>query len=246
MLGRRVALGDVLGGALLGDPAAYVGLHEAAEVVDPVGGGEHRELVGAGQPVLALRHQCGCQAGDQQVRVEPLQGVVRRPGRHAGAAAGHRPEPLGDLGGHRLHRLAVVGLHRLGDPLAEPPQQLVVVAAQGRRCRGGVGLEVEAPRPQHHRVEQVEDRVEAGPVLLTLHQRRRETGAESVAVVQAEVGDRPHRVEVLRQRHRQPGAAQGLDEGDVPVQERHGWSDPATGAGGRGARPAPCPGRRRA
>ena len=159
---------------------------------------------------------------DQLAGRDPLQRGVRRPRRQPGAAARASPrsdptastasagqlllvavgERVGELG--RGSRRRASALSRT-PPLAGPASSS---AARGR------------PLPHQPREVEVEERVEGRPLRLLLHQRRgvRRRGRCSRSS-QRQRAQRRDRVEVLGQRDREPGAAQRLEEGDVPVEQ---------------------------
>src|SRR5680860_1634923 len=77
------------------------------------------------------------------------------------------------------------------------------------------------PVPDQEGEVEVEDLVEAGPVVLTLDQRRGVRRPQGLAPVDTERVDRLDRIEALGERDREPGVAQRLHELDVPVEEAH-------------------------
>ena len=81
-------------------------------------------------------------------------------------------------------------------------------SSPARRRRLAVAVDAAAEQ----REVDVEDGVERALVPVVLHQRRAEHRLEHLAVVERDVLDRAHRVEVLGHRHRQPGGAQLVDE----------------------------------
>ncbi|CAM5315118.1 hypothetical protein SCHAM137S_06551 [Streptomyces chartreusis] len=193
--------GDLVAPAPLGDPAPRLRGHQPAEGLDappdlvlqqPV-----REPRTRAPPTDVVAHP-----GQQRLRAQPLQRLVRRPAvrlRRGSVAA----EPV-----HRLHREAahhrpVVGRQRRRQPVPQvvPPRGLLVGAADAAR-------EV-----------QVEDRVEHRPLPGAVQQRRRQPLAQQLPVREAE------RLDGLRRVHGLAGAdpdavrAQRADQGRQPLRD---------------------------
>src|SRR5205085_9170405 len=72
--------------------------------------------------------------------------------------------------------------------------------------------------------------LERPPMALALHERRRQRVLERLASLERDVSDGLHGVEVLRQRDRQAGGTQLLDEAGEKVE--HGRPAPRTSARG--------------
>ena len=66
----------------------------------------------------------------------------------------------------------------------------------------------------------LEDGLEHPPVAVGLHQRGRQGVLERVAVLERDVPNRLHRVEIFGEAHRQPRFPQGTDEATEQVEER--------------------------
>ena len=73
--------------------------------------------------------------------------------------------------------------------------------------------------PRRREVD-LEDRLERPPVRVALHQRGRQCVLERLAVLDGDVADGLHGVQVLGQRHRQPRGPQLLDEAVEEVEHR--------------------------
>ena len=125
------------------------------------------------------------------------------------------------------------GVHagQAGDGLpGQLGQELVVARFQGGvdevgQLAGGEGV-VAAEDRHAHREPHVEHGVERRPVLLALDQGRGQRPPQRLPVLERDLADRLDRVEVLGGRHRQPGAAQLLDEAGQRLE--HGRGSPPT------------------
>ena len=174
---------------------------------------------------------------DEPVRVEALEGLVGAPRREPRRPPGHRAEPGDGLDRQLLQAFLVAGLHRLGHLLAERGERgagvlrAVRLVVRGRAALPDQGGEVE-----------VEQRVEARPVGGPLHQRGGVRRPEGLALGEPEGADRGGGVDVLGERDRHAGGAQGLDEADVALGERHRRRHRRVRLSSR----RPCRGRRRA
>ena len=167
-----------------------------------------------------------------QRAVEVVRAADGAPGLHAGEAlhrlagegAHHRlvgveqrlHQHLGDLFGrervHRARRAAVLArllLLHLAPHLVE---------------RALVALDEPVLGPAQREVD-LEHRLERPPVGVVLDQRRAERVLERLAILDRDVLHRLHRVEVLGERHRQPGIAQLGDEPVEQIEHRLGRSD---------------------
>ena len=229
-------VGDVLGPLLLGDPPPGVVLDLAGEAADPATRDPGRLLLGAALGQQRLHDPL------HQVRGRhPLQRGVRRPARQPRPATGHRAEPTDHLDREPGQRLLVAVHQRLGELLAERRQRLGVVA--DRRLRRVVGRVVMHAFPDQPREVDVEERVEGRPLALLLDQRGGVRVADRRPPVPRQRGQRGDRVDVLGQRDGQAGAAQRLEEGDVPLDQPAAHDRATSGAAARGSR---ARGRRRA
>ena len=136
-----------------------------------------------------------------------------------GSAAGHRAEPADRLDREPLQRLVVAVAQRRAASSARNAVERL------RRCRGRPGSSsssscVVRPTPvaDQPREVEVEQRVEGGPLRLLLDQRRGVRVADDRRGRPTGALQRGDGVEVLGERHRQPGRAQRLEERDVPVR----------------------------
>ena len=144
------------------------------------------------RPVQVVR------TADRSARLHPREARDRSPRQHPHLLAVHVHQRVEEhlrelLVRHLAHRAA--GFHGLA--------QLLEIGALG------AFLATPRPRPRaEHREVDLEHGLEHLGVAVVLHQRRLERGAERVAVLERDVLDRAHRVEVLGHRHRQAGDAQ--------------------------------------
>jgi hypothetical protein len=131
---------------------------------------------------------------------------------------------VGDLlGRQRVHRPArgAAPLALAGDVLHLPPHLVEL---------GLVPLGEPVLRAAQAEVD-LEDGLERPPVSVVLHQRRPERVLEGVPIVDGDVLNRLHRVEVLGEAHRQPGVAQLDDEAVEQIE--HGAGARVLGDGHR-------------
>ena len=159
--------------------------------------------------------------------IEVIGATHRSPRLHTGIAGDRLP-------GERPHHGVVALLQRVEEHLGHLfGRERLSPAAPGTRTsgvgvRGGVVLidlelglaPVEGVLRSAQREVDLEHGLERTPVRVVLHQCRSERVLERVAILDRDVGDGLHRVEVLGETHRQPGGAQFNDE---PRQEfEHG------------------------
>jgi hypothetical protein len=104
-------------------------------------------------------------------------------------------------------------LHQLRIVAAEVRAAVIRVGARFLDRTAGGGREVE-----------IEDRVEGRAVGLPLDQRGRVCGAKLLAVDQLDDAEGRHSIDVLGDRHVQPGTAQRGDEGNMPVEQGHSFT----------------------
>ena len=97
---------------------------------------------------------------------------------------------------------------------------LHVAGHAAEQLLGQVELVLQVGARAEQREVDVEHGVERGAVALVLHQRRAEHRAQDLALADVDVLDRPHGVEVLGHRHRQPRRPQLVDEPLEHVQHR--------------------------
>jgi hypothetical protein len=161
---------------------------------------------------------------DRSTRFHPREALNRllreRPHRALITVHQRLHEHLGDLFGcERLHAAlaSALALHLLLH-LAPELVEIGFFIAVGDLVLGSAEAEVD-----------LEDRLEAAPVGVVLDQRRPECVLERLAVLDRDVLNRLHRVEVLGERHREAGVAQFDDEATEQIE--HG----ARRAGGAGA-----------
>ena len=235
VLGQRLAqrLRHRLGTAVGDEAAADLRLDLAFELVDAI-----LELL-ALEPFLERRESAvRCvprrlhQLLEQRVEVEVAQRPVQVVGAADRAARLHPGEALHRLAGHRPHHRLVTAEQRLhqqlGDLLGgegvEPTASgAAAVASTGLVLHvapqlvelGPVGVEQAVLRTAQAEVH-LEYRLERPPVAVVLDERGAEGVLERLPVVDGDVLDRLHRVEVLGEADRQAGVAQ-LD--DEPVEQ---------------------------
>ena len=155
---------------------------------------------------------------DELGRRDPLQRGVRRPRRQPRAAARHRAEPGDHLGGQLEHRLLVALGQRVERARRGTPASACGVVAD-RAGSSSSSRRPATPSPTSPREVDVEERVERRPLRLLLDQRGGVPRLHGRPVVPVERAQRGDRVQVLGERHRQPGGAQRLQEGDVAIDE---------------------------
>ncbi len=246
LLARRVHELDVLGqrlaqrarhclDAAIGDEQTTdLVLDQLTELLEPRLELLARETIGQLALVdLAALLRLAHETRSQIVHVDLTQGAVQV------VRATHRPARLhARVLLHRLRREAtqLVDVHALqrgdqhGGQLLAAERLSPALPASTHLTVGGltvllavepcqrVGVGIDAVAEQ--REVDVEHGVERGPVPVVLHQRGRERGLELLTVVEIEVLDRAHGVEVLGHRHRQARGTQLMHEALEQVEQR--------------------------
>ncbi len=197
-----------------------VGLQPRIEAVLILGGGLPGRLEQLGQHTVEVELA--------QRAIQVIGAADRSAGLHAGVTshrlAGDRPH-LGfvALQQRLVQRLGqLLGGHRLapGPPcalLTLAGGHLHLVLELGQRSRSVLIEDVGgAAVAEVH----LEDGLEHPPVAVRLHQRGRQGVLERVAVLERDVPNRLHRVEIFGEAHRQPRFPQGTDEATEQVEER--------------------------
>ena len=192
---------------------------------------ERRERLGRVLP--GLLHQPVEHAVEIEVpqRAVEVVGAADGPARlHAGVAA-HR------LAGDRAHQRVVAAQERLVEHLGDLLGRHVLAApAAGARAvalhlllllelleqlgQGVLVAVADAELRAAEREVHLEHRLEGAPVGVVLHQRGGQRVLERLAVLERDVLDRLHGVEVLGEAHRQPGLAELLDEPGQQLGDR--------------------------
>jgi hypothetical protein len=167
--------------------------------------------------------------GAELVEVELPQRPVQVVGATDGASRFH-PRELGDRGRGQAAQLVAVQVHQrveehLGELLpGDFPSASPTAAGLADHLGPLVGVGVVGVDPGAvQREVDVEDGVERGAVLVVLDERRAERGFEQVSFGDVDVLDGAHGVEVLGHRHREPGAAELVDEALEDVEHRLRW-----------------------
>ena len=246
LLGQGLAqrLGHGLGAAVGDEAAADLRLHLLAQAVDA---GlvlvAHQPLLEGGEAVGPLprsRHEPLQNAVEVEVAEGPVQ-VVRaahRPSRLHPREAGHRlsgqrPQHglVGMLQRTVEHLRQFLGRERLhgaslgrGQLVRQPLQQLVDVLLALELV--GAGERRASQREVH-----LEDCLESLPVGVALDQGGGQRVLERLAVLEWDVADRLHGVEVLGERHRQPCRPELPDEPGHQVDHRRGIPRRASSCG---------------
>ena len=174
---------------------------------------------------------------EHRVEVEVPQGAVEVVGAPDRAARLHPCVAAHRLAGHRPHQRLITALERLEEHLGDLLGRHVLAAA--RTGAGTVALHLllllqllqqlgqgvlvavaEAELRAAQREVHLEHRLEGAPVGVVLHQGGGQRVLEGLAVLQRDVLDRLHGVEVLGEAHGEPGLPELLDEPGQQLGDR--------------------------